>query len=321
LKPAKNNLDPRGSSFRWAMARTHDRMSGVIIAGLILGAVGGTANVLFNPGSSATKRVQVEHGVVGAILSFIVVVFIAALYSIVRAPFEQLEGLLILLTESESKEQALVAALEEPLLRKEHREELRGMAESALLFVDAGRGISFDPSDLASLVSHFQELGPLVEEWNKGVVEWRQRNDALQERFDRALHEEGFDNPPWATGAFNKHFLEVKRRARESKLANPFTLEWHDFVDDFPNLIWFKDGTALVMADPESDLLNAGECKKRAQIFVDQILTWEETISYGDWQSHHKFDSVRGRLQEALKSRIRMHDYKRGAGCPRCPQP
>jgi hypothetical protein len=80
------------------------------------------------------------------------------------------------------------------------------------------------------------------------------------------------------------------------------------------------DGTAVILADPESTTLIEDECKRCAQAFVDQMPTWEETIAYGDWQSHHKFESVRGRLHEALKARIKMHDYKRGAGCPRCPQ-
>ena len=210
-------------------------------------------------------------------------------------------------------------------MKSEHAATIKRILETAKSAVESGREIPFEiDTDKSVIVGHFEELKPLIDEWDNLVYESTLREHQLTDRFDATMNTLTL-GPPFAREAFKKFLDIAKQKAREQSLNLPYTIYWRDnVVDDdihfLEGLIMTREGLSVAQADPTRMALTVEAIRSRTQQFVNQMMDWHELREYGDLEKRREHDKCQRDLLSKLKFRVELDGYVRGNGCTRCPQ-
>jgi hypothetical protein len=258
-------------------------------------------------------------------VAFAVVIAGTVLLSLYRASFEQRSVLVTELGELRLRVNVLVAERSSEPVKPEHALTIKRILETAKSAVQGGREIPFEvDTDKSVIIGHFDELKPLIDEWDNQVYESTIREHQLTDRFDATMDTLALGSP-FARDAFKK-FLEVaKQKAIEQSLNLPYTVYWREnVVDDdihfLEGLIMTREGWSVAQVDPTRMELTAEAIRTRTQQFVNQMMDWNELREYGDLSERHEHDKCQRELLSKLKFRVELDGYVRGKGCIRCPQ-
>jgi len=317
--------DPQGSTWLWARRRAREHVRGFVLVVVVLPIASAVLGALIGPSAGATVSDHVWWAALPFVAVLVVVIAGTVLVSLYRASFEQRSVLVTEISDLRLRVKGLVAERSSEPVKSEHAVTIKRILETAKLAVESGRRIPFEiDTDKSVIVGHFEELKPLIDEWDNLVYESIIREHQLIDRFDTTMNTLAL-GPPFAREAFRKFLDVAKQKAREQSLNIPYTIYWRDnAVDDdihfLEGLIMTREGLSVAQADPTKMELTAEAIRTRTQEFVNQMMDWSELREYGDLSKMREYEKYQRELLSKLKFCVELDGYVRGKGCIRCPQ-
>lgn len=312
--------DPAGSTWRWALRRTGERLKGIIPALIGLPIVAAVIGVLAGPSKRASVLDHVWWAAWPFVAAFLFVAFLIGSWSLYHASFEQRQSLVIEIGQLEARVTSLEVQDSIEPVNAEHRGTIKRILETALSAVQAGRQIPFEnDTDMAAIVGHFPELKAPIIEWDNQVDEATIREHQLTDRFDATMNTLAL-GPPFSRQTFERFLEEAKRRARDQHLSYPYMIVWREDETPFPGLVMTREGWGVALADENQMALTPEAIRMRAQQFVNQMMDWDQLREYGNFAKRREYERCQRELIASLKDRAELDGYLRGNGCIRCPR-
>jgi hypothetical protein len=315
--------DPEGSTWDWARRRTRERLRGLFIPLIAIPIGSAVLGALVGPPKRASVLEHVWWAAWPFVAALVVVALGTALVSLYFASFEQKSALVVQSGAQRLRVTELEAQLSSEPVNAEHAATIKRILETAMSAVRSGSQIPFAvDTDKSVIVGHFNELKPLLDEWDNLAYEATLREHQLDDRFDSTMNTLAL-GPPFARAAFKK-FLDIAKKMAKEQSRLPYVISWRGENDDddihFPNLVMTREGFSVAEVDPTKMALTREAIRMRTQQFVNQMFDWEELREYGDLTKVREHDKCQRDLLAKLKFRAEQDGYVRGSGCPRCPQ-